>query len=165
VTALLFGLSGYEVLFAAFRGLVMLLAAALLGAHVAWLQIGASVPILALVVAAHLPFAIVTAAMVLAFRSRGPLPQLVLIVSGFLGGVYYPTTVVPGWIKSIADFVPLAYGLRALRAVLLEGNSILTVWRDVAVLAAWSAVALAASAVAFRAALRYARRVGNLAQY
>jgi len=165
VTSLLFGLSGYEVLFSAFRGLVMLLAAALLGAHVAWLQIGASIPILALVVAAHLPFAIVTAAMVLAFRSRGPLPQLVLIVSGFLGGVYYPTTVVPGWIKSIADFVPLAYGLRALRAVLLEGNSLLTVWRDVIVLVAWSAVSLAVSAIAFRAALRYARRVGNLAQY
>jgi ABC-2 type transport system permease protein len=143
----------------------MLVAAALLGAHVAWLQIGASLPILALVIAAHLPFAIATAAMVLAFRSRGPLPQLVLIASGFLGGVYYPTTVIPGWIQSVADFVPLAYGLRALRAVLLEGNSLLSVWRDVLVLVGWSAVSLALSAIAFRAALRYARRVGNLAQY
>lgn len=165
VSALLFGLSGYEVLFSAFRGLVMLVAAGLLGAHVAWLQIGASIPIIALVVIAHLPFAIVTAAMVLAFRSRGPLPQVVLILSGFLGGVYYPTTVIPGWIKSIADFVPLSYGLRALRAVLLQGDSPTTVWRDLAILSVFAAVSLAVSAVAFRAALRYARRVGNLAQY
>ena len=165
LSALLFGLSGYEILFSIFRGIVMLAAAALLGANVAWLQLGASLPILALVVVSHLPFAIVTAAMVLAFRSRGPLAQLVLLVSGFLGGVYYPTTVIPGWIKAISDYVPLTYGLRALRVVLIEGKSITAVWRDVGILAAFSIVALGISALAFRAALGYARRVGNLAQY
>lgn len=165
VSALLVGLSGYEVLLSVVRGLVMLIAAGIFGAHVAWLQLGASLPIIALVVLAHLPIAIITAAMVLAFRTRGPLPQLVLLASTFLGGVYYPTTVIPGWIKSISAFLPLTYGLTALRAVLLEGRSIVTVWRDVSILVAFTAVALVVSAVAFRAALRYARRVGNLAQY
>ena len=165
VPALLLGLSGYEVLFSLVRGLVMLLAAGLLGAHVAWLQLGASIPIVALVVVAHLPIAIVTAAMVLAFRTRGPLPQLILLASTFLGGVYYPTTVIPGWIESLSAFLPLTYGLTALRAVLLEGRSVVTVWRDISILLAFTAVALVASGIAFRAALRYARRVGNLAQY
>lgn len=165
VTALLAGLSGYEVLLSLLRGLVMLVAAGLLGAHVAWLQLGASLPIVALVVLAHLPIAIITAAMVLAFRTRGPLPQLVLLASTFLGGVYYPTTVIPGWIESISAFLPLTYGLTALRAVLLEGRSIATVWRDVSILLAFTAVSLLASTLAFKAALRYARRVGNLAQY
>jgi ABC-2 type transport system permease protein len=165
VTALLAGLSGYEVLLALVRGLVMLLAAGLFGAHVAWLQLGASLPIVVLVVLAHLPIAIITAAMVLAFRTRGPLPQLVLLASTFLGGVYYPTTVIPGWIESVSAFLPLTYGLTALRAVLLEGRSIATVWRDVSILLAFTVVSLLASTVAFKAALRYARRVGNLAQY
>ena len=87
VSALLVGLSGYEVLLSVVRGLVMLIAAGIFGAHVAWLQLGASLPIIALVVLAHLPIAIITAAMVLAFRTRGPLPQLVLLASTFLGGV------------------------------------------------------------------------------
>ena len=165
VTALLVGLSGYEVLLSAVRGFVMLIAAAILGAHIAWGQLGASVPIVLLVVLAHLPIAIVTAAMVLAFRTRGPLPQLVLMASTFLGGVYYPTTVIPGWIESISAFLPLTYGLSALRAVLLEGRSIATVWRDIAILLAFTVTSLLLSGVAFRAALRYARRVGNLAQY
>ena len=165
VTALLAGLSGYEVLLALVRGLVMLLAAGLFGAHVAWLQLGASLPIVVLVVLAHLPIAIITAAMVLAFRTRGPLPQLVLLASTFLGGVYYPTTVIPGWIESVSAFLPLTYGLTALRAVLLEGRSIATVWRDVSILLAFTVVSMLASTVAFKAALRYARRVGNLAQY
>ena len=107
----------------------------------------------------------ITAGMVLAFRTRGPLPQLVLLASTFLGGVYYPTTVIPGWIKSISAFLPLTYGLEALRAVLLEGKSVATVWRDVSILLAFTVISLVASIVAFKAALRYARRVGNLAQY
>jgi ABC-2 type transport system permease protein len=164
-TALLVGLSGYEILFSLVRGVVMLLAAAVLGAHVEWLRLGASLPIIGLVVLAHLPIAIITAALVLAFRTRGPLPQLVVLLSSFLGGVYYPTTVVPGWIESVSAFVPLAYGLKALRAVLLEGQSIATVWREVLILLAITVGSLIVSLVAFRAALRYARRVGNLAQY
>jgi ABC-2 type transport system permease protein len=165
LTSLLAGLSGYEILLSLVRGFVMLVAAGILGAHVAWLQLGTSLPIIVLVVLAHLPIAIITAAMVLAFRTRGPLPQLTLLASTFLGGVYYPTTVIPGWIESISAFLPLTYGLTALRAVLLEGRSIVTVWRDVSILLAFTVVSLVVSAVAFKAALRYARRVGNLAQY
>jgi ABC-2 type transport system permease protein len=165
VSALLVGLSGYEVLFSVLRGAVMLAAAGILGARVEWLQLGASIPIVALVVLAHLPIAIITAAMVLAFRTRGPLPQLVLLASTFLGGVYYPTTVIPGWIESISAFIPLTYGLTALRAVLLEGGSLASVWREVSILLAFAAVATLISGVTFRAALRYARKVGNLAQY
>lgn len=165
VTALLVGLSGYEVLFSIVRGSVLLLAAAAFGAHVQWARLGASLPIVSLVVLAHVPIAIITAAMVLAFRTRGPLPQLVLMASTFLGGVYYPTTVIPGWIESISAFIPLTYGLTALRTVLLEGRSISTVWREVSILIVFTAASLGVSAMAFRAALRYARRAGNLAQY
>jgi ABC-2 type transport system permease protein len=165
VSALLVGLSGYEVLFSLVRGAVMLIAAGFMGARVEWAQLGASIPIITLVVLAHLPIAIITAAMVLAFRTRGPLPQLILMASTFLGGVYYPTTVIPGWIESISAFIPLTYGLTALRAVLLEGRSIVTVWPEISILLGFTAVSLVISAIAFRAALGYARKVGNLAQY
>ena len=143
----------------------MLIAAAVLGAHVEWARLGATIPIVGLVVLAHLPIAIITAAMVLAFRTRGPLPQLVLLLSSFLGGVYYPTTVIPGWIESLSAFIPLTYGLTALRAVLLEGQSITTVGREISILIAITVTSLIVSTIAFRAALRYARKVGNLAQY
>jgi ABC-2 type transport system permease protein len=167
VTALVLGLSGYEILFSVLRSAVMLIAAAFMGARVEWHQLGVSLPIIALIVIAHLPIAIITAGMVLAFRTRGPLAQLVLMASTFLGGVYYPTTVtgIPAPIKAISAFIPLTYGLTALRAVLLEGNSIATVWREISILFAFTVVALVASAIGFRAALRYARKVGNLAQY
>ena len=165
VSALLLGLSGYEILFSIARGAMMLLAAGALGARVAWSQVGVSIPIVALLVLSHLPIAIMTAAMVLAFRTRGPLAQMVLLLSTFLGGVYYPTTVIPGWLEPVSAFVPMTYGLRGLRAVLLDGQSLSSVWRDLAILSAFTVLTLALSAVAFRAAMSYARRVGNLAQY
>jgi len=124
-----------------------------------------TIPIIALTVLAHLPVGIITAAMVLAFRTRGPLPQIVMLASSFLGGVYYPTTVIPGWIKSISAFLPLTYGLTSLRAVLLEGQSITSVWRELLILGGFTIVAFVVSVAAFNAALRYARRIGNLAQY
>jgi ABC-2 type transport system permease protein len=165
IVALLAGLSGYEVLLSALRGLVMLLAATLLGAHVAWSQLGASIPIMALLILAHLPVGIITAAMVLAFRARGPLAQLVYLSSTFLGGVYYPTTVIPGWIQSLSAFLPITYALRALRSVLIEGRPITSVGRELGVLVLFTTGLMIVSTVAFRAAMRYARRIGNLAQY
>jgi ABC-type polysaccharide/polyol phosphate export permease len=61
--------------------------------------------------------------------------------------------------------MPLTYGLRALRGLLLEGASPAAVAGDVAVLAAFAAALLAAGALVFAAALRYARGAGTLAQY
>jgi ABC-2 type transport system permease protein len=165
IPTLLAGLSGYEILFSFLRGAVMLVAAGFLGAHVAWIKVGVSVPIVALVVLAHLPVAIITAAMVLAFRTRGPLPQLLVMASMFLGGVYYPASAIPGWLQSLSAFIPLTYGLSALRAVLLEGRSVASVWQDLSILLTFTVVALVVSVAVFQAALRYARRAGNLAQY
>jgi len=114
---------------------------------------------------AHLPVAIITAAMVLAFRTRGPLPQLLMMASAFLGGVYYPATAIPGWLQTLSAFIPMTYGLSALRAVLLDGRSITTVWQELSILLTFTVIALAVSIALFQAALRYARRAGNLAQY
>ena len=165
ISALLSGLSGYAILLSFVRGMVMLIAAGLIGAHVAWMKIGVSIPIIALIVLAHLPIAIVTAAMVLAFRTTGPLPQLLMMASAFLGGVYYPATAIPGWLQSLSAFIPMTYGLAALRVVLLDGRSIAAVWQQLSILLTFTVVALVVSVALFQAALRYARRAGNLAQY
>ena len=165
VPTLLAGLAGYDVLYALLRATVVLVAAVVMGAHLTLDRIGAVLPVLALVILAHIPFGVIAAAMVLAFRTPGPLPQLVFMLSTFLGGVYYPTHVIPGAVRSIADAVPLSYGLRAIRVVLLEGKPLAAVSRELLVLAAFAAGLAVVSAVSFQAALRYARRAGTLAQY
>ena len=162
---LLAGLAGYEVLYAMLRATVVLLAAVVMGAQLSWDRMGAVAPILLLVILAHIPIGIIGAAMVLAFRTPGPLPQLVFMLSTFLGGVYYPTHVIPGAISYISAAVPLTYGLRAIRVVLLEGKPLAAVTSDLMALVAFAAGLFLVSTIAFQAALRYARRAGTLAQY
>ncbi|HEV2131434.1 MAG TPA: ABC transporter permease [Longimicrobiaceae bacterium] len=163
--SLLGGMTAYDFIWTSIRSVVFLLAGWVLGAQYAWDSVLGAVGILFLIVLSYLPFGLLTAAMVLAFRTSGPLPRLVLLLSGLLGGVYYPTTVIPSWLQYVSDAIPLTYGLRALRQVFLEGIPLAAVATDVAILAAFTAVLLAVGVWAFSAALRYARRTGTLAQY
>lgn len=163
--AILAGLSGYGFLWSAAKGGLLLAAAWLLGAEFAAARIPTGMLILALVVAAHVPLGLIGGAAMLAFRTTGPFPQIVLASSGLLGGVYYPTHVIPSWIEHLSAALPLTYGLRALRRVWLEGESLADVAGDVGILLLFLVGLAVVGWTAFRAALRYARRSGTLSQY
>lgn len=162
---LLAGLNAFDMLWAALRGLVLVLAGWMLGANILVGQLLPGLAILVLIVLAHVPIGLLGAALVLAFRTAGPLPKGVALLSGLLGGVYYPTRVIPSWLQALSDVLPLSYGLRALRRVVLQGASLVEVAPDVLVLLAMTMVLSALGALAVSLALRYARRQGTLAQY
>jgi ABC-2 type transport system permease protein len=88
-----------------------------------------------------------------------------MILSTLLGGVYYPAKVVPAWLQHISGFIPLTYGLRALRKVMLEGASLRTVGGDVAMLLLMTVVLLFVGLWVFKSAMSYARRIGSLGYY
>lgn len=163
--AILAGMIGYGLLWTALRAAVMLIGGWLLGAAILWSQAGAALLILGLIVLAYLPFGLIGAAMVLAFRTAGPLPQAVIALSALLGGVYYPTQVIPSWLETVSRFVPLTYGLRALRGTLLEGMSLAAVGPDLGVLCGFIVLLTATGWISFQVALQYARRTGTLSQY
>jgi len=159
------GMVGYTFTWTAVRCLIMLTAGWVLGATVAWDKILIAAAILGMIVLTYLSVGIVLAAMILAFRFTGPVAQAVLVSSALLGGVYYPTKVIPSWIQNISDFIPLSYGLRALRGTLLEDASLSAVSHDLGMLALFGAVLLALSSFAFVQALHYSKRTGTLSQY
>lgn len=165
LTSLLTGLLAYPFFWLTARAAVMVLAAWGLGADIAWSRLPAAAALLALIAVSHLPFGLLAAAAILAFRTAGPIAKIVLTLSGLLGGVYYPTHVIPAWIESLSRALPLTYGLRALRRVFLDGASFMTVVPDVVMCAGMAAAGLLVSIVVFRGSLRYARRSGTLAQY
>ena len=162
---LLAGLISYDLLWTLARGTLMISVGALLGAHFVWSHLLTAFAILLLILLAYLPIGLMAAASMLAFRTAGPLPQAVLLVSGLLGGVYFPTTVIPGWVKHVPVFVPLTYGLRSLRAVLLDGASFASVRGDLLILAAMAGVLIIIGCFTFSYALRYVKRTGSLSQY
>jgi ABC-2 type transport system permease protein len=159
------GLSGYSVLRNTLRGAILVLAGAALGINLAWSRLPEALLIVTLIVIAHFGIGLIAGALVVAFRTHAAIPQTVLLASGLLGGVYYPTSVIPSWIERLSDVVPLAYGLRALRHTLLDGQGLQMVLGDLAVLLTFATVLLATGAMAYRAALYYARQAGSLSQY
>ena len=165
LASVLGGLIGYGLLWTAVRALLLVMLGLVLGVQVDWGNVALASGIVGMIVLAYLPVGLAAAALVLAFRTTGPLPQGVLIASGMLGGVYYPTHVIPSWIERISDFIPLTYGLRALRRTLLDGASFGVIAADLAVLLAFIVILSLGAAVAFHAALGHARRAGTLAQY
>lgn len=162
---ILAGLISYQLMWVVVRTLVLLLAGSLLGASFVWGHALVGLGILCLIVIAYLAIGILAAALVLAFRTSGPLTRAVLTLSVLLGGVYYPTRVIPSWIERISDVIPLTYGLRALRGTFLGGAPLRTVLPDVLVLALFAAGLLLISAWAFLTAFDYARRAGTLSHY
>jgi ABC-2 type transport system permease protein len=159
------GMVSYETVTQLLRIAVLFVAGALLGAPIHWAHLPQALFVLALIAASYVPFALFTAALVVAFRTTARLPLAVLTVTSLLGGVYYPTHVIPSWLERLSEFVPLTYGLRALRRVVLGGVTLAGVAQDLAVVVATTAGLGVAAAFAFHLALRHARRAGTLGVY
>jgi ABC-2 type transport system permease protein len=159
------GMVSYTFTLTAVRCLLLLTTGWVLGATIAWDKLAIAAVILGLIVVTYLCIGVIVAAMVLAFRFTGPVVQAVLVSSALLGGVYYPTRVIPSWIREISDFIPLTYGLRALRGTLLEEASLSAVAGDVGMLLLFCVTLLAASSLAILLALDYSKRAGTLSQY
>ena len=165
IPVLLAGLAGFPLVWTGVRALVLLGAASLMGAEVVWSKIVPGTLVMGLIILAHLPFGLIGAALILAFRTAGPLAQGVLFLSAALGGVYYSTTVVPSWLHTLTLFTPLAYGLRALRRMMLLGEPLTAVTGDIGILLSFVIALSLIGVTCFVLAFRYARRAGTLTQY
>lgn len=159
------GLTAYGYAWTAVRAVLTLITGVVLGAHIVWARMPAALLILVLIILAYLPFGMISAAMVVAFRTAGPLGAGVLVVSNLLGGVYYPTTVIPSWIQQLSSYVPLTYGLRALRRVVLQGDPLSAVAGDLGMLVLFMITLSAIGIGLLLWAFDYARKAGTLSQY
>jgi len=83
---------------------------------------------------------------------------IVLLVSG----VYYPTSVLPGWLQALSVVSPATYVIEGMRRALLDGADLGSLWPLV-----WPALVVGLLSIpiglrAFIAAERYAKRTGRL---
>ncbi len=158
---------GYSFVWSSVKALLFLVLAMILGLHLSLAATFSGILILVMIVLAHVPFALMAASLVLAFRTTGQIPSVVMIASGLLGGVYWSMTAkaIPAWVRAFGNYVPLAPGLRALRQTLLNGASLASVAPDLLLLSGFIVMLNAIGLLMFIEALRYARRMGTLAQY
>jgi ABC-2 type transport system permease protein len=106
------------------------------------------------------------AAAVLVQTKRG-----VLLVGMFaatfamLGGVLYPITVLPGWLRVIARALPMSYGLDGVRLSLLPAPDLARIAQDAVTLILFAGVLLPTALLLFGWSIDRARREGTLGHY
>jgi len=86
------------------------------------------------------------------------LQSCLLLVSG----VYYPVSVLPGWMQALSHLSPATYVLAGVRAGLLDGTPITELWGLVVPLLVMGVALIPIGLWAFGRAERYAKRTGKL---
>ncbi|HEX5850961.1 MAG TPA: ABC transporter permease [Rubrobacter sp.] len=108
-------------------------------------------------------FGVVAAVMPLLSPEKGQ--QVTYIVSAILllvSGVYYPVSVLPGWMQVVAQFSPVTYALRGFRAALQHGASLPQLWNNIWPLLIMGLVFVPLGIFIFRLGESYAKRTGKL---
>ena len=91
--------------------------------------------------------------------------QLGFVAQGLLlvvSCVYYPVSVLPGWMQALAKISPATYALRGCRAAILEGAGLTSLWSDIWPLLVIGVVSIPLGLWVFRTGERYAKRHGKL---
>ncbi|HSW57429.1 MAG TPA: ABC transporter permease [Dehalococcoidales bacterium] len=75
---------------------------------------------------------------------------LIIVPQVFVCGLLFPISQQPEYLQWIARFLPLTYGVEGIKALMLEGKSLLDILKDVAVLAGYSIVLMGLAGVSLR---------------
>jgi ABC-2 type transport system permease protein len=162
----LLGSSLYAFFFSSMRiFLYLAVGAALCHAELAWHRLPLVMLVLLLSVTAFASLGILSASFIVLFKRGDPLNWLINVASWLLGGVYYPVSVLPEWLRDIAQLIPMTHTLEALRVLLLTPEAPGAIGGHLLVLGLWVLVGLPLSYGSFRYAFNRARVTGTLGHY
>lgn len=75
---------------------------------------------------------------------------LIIIPQVFVSGLFIPVDQLPVVLEWISKFLPLTYGVEGIRAMMLQGQSLLDIGRDIWILAAYAAGLLILASLTLR---------------
>jgi ABC-2 type transport system permease protein len=120
---------------------------------------------LALAVVAFNALGLISASVVIVIKQGNPVSLLLGMASVLLGGVLYPTSVLPAWLQAVGQLLPLTHALELMRRSVLGGEGMDTLWRSFLALAVLTAILLPVGLWACARAVRIAQTDGSLSQY
>ena len=121
--------------------------------------------ILVLTVIAFASLGLISASFILAFKRGDPLIWVFGGASALLGGLYYPVSVLPDWLRAFSNLLPITWALEAMRRALLTGASFGELRTELLVLTLFAVIGVPLGLWIFSRALRHAMIQGSLGQY
>lgn len=135
------------------------------GADLGEANIVGAVTVLAITVLAFAGLGLLSAGFIMAFKRGNPVNFVVHSLSVLIGGVYYPVTILPDWLQSLADWLPLTHALRGMRLSLLQGQGLSGLVWELTALCLFGLVLVPLGVLVFGWAVRKAKRDGTLIHY
>lgn len=126
---------------------------------------GAGLLVLVLTIIAFASVGIISASFIMVLKQGDPITWLFTNLSWFLGGLYYPVSVLPSWLQKVAAFLPLTHALEGMRLALLKGYTVSQLSNTIIMLVIFSAVLLPIGLGSFGYAVKRAKIDGTLTQY
>lgn len=125
----------------------------------------ATIVILILTIIAFSSLGIISGGFILIFKKGSPINWFIFNFSRFLGGVFYPISVLPVWCQKLAYILPITHSLEGIRLALIRGYALSDLKTQVIALLIFNAVLFPLSVVFFNFAFRTARKDGTLCHY
>jgi ABC-2 type transport system permease protein len=144
--------------------LIWLIGALAFGANLRPWEIPLVALVLALTSGALVGIGLLSAAFVVVFKQSEPFSSGFVAISLLVSGIMYPTSVLPGWLESLAPLLPLTHAVELARQFFLEGATAADTGYHMAFLSGFFLL-LPIGIVALQFAINYARRTGSLSQY
>ncbi len=121
--------------------------------------------ILLLTVISFNALGVISASFIMVFKRGNPVPWIMNTAAGLLGGVYFPITVLPVWLRTFSYLLPITYSIRAMQLAVYRGYSLSQLTFEITVLFVFSLFLAPFSILSFRYAIKKAKRDGTLIQY
>jgi ABC-type multidrug transport system ATPase subunit/ABC-type multidrug transport system permease subunit len=106
-----------------------------------------------------------SASFMMTVKRGDPVNFLINATATLFGGVYFPVEVLPQSLRVVSRALPITYSLDAMRKALLMRAGVSEVAAELLVLTVFAVLLLPIGLLAFRHALRQARRDGTLGQF
>lgn len=156
----------YSFLWTSLRVVVYLLLGSLFfGLKIQNANYPAALVMLALTIVAFSSFGIISASFIMALKRGDPLTWIFTTLSWLAGGLYYPVSVLPGWLQKVSIFLPITYALQGMRFALLKGYGLRQLMPEITRLGLFALIMFPLGLIGFNLAVKKAKRDGSLTHY
>ena len=113
----------YPIVFSIFRLLIFLLFAVIFfDLSLDFTNIGLIMFAISLTLISCIGIAYIAGAYAIAFKKGNPLSAINQLSVMILGGVFFPTTILPDWLNYISQFIPITHALEIIRYLFISDN-------------------------------------------
>jgi ABC-2 type transport system permease protein len=142
----------------------LVVATALFGLHLHWATVPLALPVGILAALAFSAIALVIAAVIVVFK-QAPGVGMIMVGITFISGLYFPTDLLPVWIRWASEVQPFTPAVNLLRHLLVNMPVSTSPWLSLLKLVAFTAVLLPLATWVFGRGVAMGQRRGTIIEY